>query len=235
MSTGKEPAYIKNPISKEDLTKLLKIFKTLEEDQQAYDFLEPVNYVELGLLDYPSIISHPMDLGTVKKNLTDGKYPSFKEFLADVDLIWSNCRTYNMAGSGICKMATHCEKSFKKQMEKSFKNYNNKTTASKEAEPQNINANNESELTMNQKVNLTDRIRNLSNEGIAKVVNLIKKDCPRGIEDIDSEKLQIKLDLLDLSTYTNLMNLIENSLKKNSAPIENKDVHVNEETVKEEA
>lgn len=29
-------------------------------------FLEPVQWKEWGLLDYPKVIKHPMDLGTVK-------------------------------------------------------------------------------------------------------------------------------------------------------------------------
>lgn len=236
MSIPKEPPYLKNKITKEDQSKLLKIFKVLEDDPQAYDFLEPVNYVELGILDYPTIITHPMDLGTAKKKLLEEKYPTFKEFLEDIELIWSNCKTYNMAGSPIVKMAIHLEKTFKKQMEKLFKNYNNKASGTKEIEKNNVPIANESELTMNQKINLTEKIRNLSNEGIAKVVNFIKKECPKGIEDIDSEKLQIKLDQLDIKTYNELMNLIDNFLKKGI--VSNNEVKESpkaEEPVKEEA
>ena len=123
MSTSKELPYLNNPITSEDMKKIDKIFAVLEADNQAYDFLEPVDYVGLGILDYPQIIKTPMDLGTVKTKLKDNKYNTFQEFLSDIDLIWTNCKTYNMAGSEIVKMAIHCEKVFKKQMEKQFKNY----------------------------------------------------------------------------------------------------------------
>ena len=33
------------PLSREDQNKLKNIFETLDSDQQAYDFLEPVDYV----------------------------------------------------------------------------------------------------------------------------------------------------------------------------------------------
>jgi hypothetical protein len=66
---------------------------------------------------------------------------------------------------------------------------------------------------MTEKMNLTDKIRILSNEGLTQVVKLIMKECPNGIEDIDSEKLQIKIDLIDHRTYELLLVTIDNSLK----------------------
>lgn len=44
---------------------------------------------------YLSIISHPMDLSTMKKKLEEGRYGSFEEFENDVQLIISNCLKYN--------------------------------------------------------------------------------------------------------------------------------------------
>ena len=199
MSSVKEVPFINNPITSDDIKKLEKVFTSIEADPQAYDFLEPVDYVALNILDYPNIIKTPMDLGTVKSNLKDKKYPTFLEFLSDIDLIWTNCRTYNMAGSEIVKMANHCEKAFKKLIEKQFKNYMSKSSSKNEIED------NDSTLTMEQKMKLTDKIRVLSNEGLTQVVKLIMKECPKGIEDVDSEKLQIKIDLIDHKTYTQLL------------------------------
>ena len=66
-ATSKEPAYYKNEITDEDIKKLEKIFDTIEKDPQSDAFLAPVDYIGLNILDYPKIIQHPMDLGTVKK------------------------------------------------------------------------------------------------------------------------------------------------------------------------
>ena len=74
---------------------------------------------------------------------------------------------------------------------------------------------NDSTLTMDQKMKLTDKIRVLSNEGLTQVVKLIMKECPKGIEDVDSEKLEIKIDLIDHKTYTQLLETIENCMKDN--------------------
>ena len=213
MSSSKEQSFLKNPITSEDIIKIKKVFHTLENDNQAIDFLEPVDYIGLNLLDYPTIIKHPMDLSTAKSKLLKNEYLTFQDLYNDIDLIWKNCKTYNREGSEIVKMAIHCEKVFKKQMEKQFKNYIISSGKKEKNDYKNNNNNNEGNLTMTEKMNLTHKIRILSNEGLTQVVKLIMKECPNGIEDIDSEKLQIKIDLIDHRTYELLLVTIDNSLK----------------------
>ena len=203
-AASKEPAYYKNEITDEDIKKLEKIFDTIERDNQAYEFLAPVDYVALNILDYPKIITHPMDLGTVKKNLLNGEYKIFQDFMSDLNLIWKNCRTYNLPGSEIVKMANHCDKKMKSLIDKQFKNYKGKGDSAK-------SKNENSSLTLSDKTKLIESIREQSNEGLTQIVKIIMKECPKGIEDIDNEKLQIKIDLLDYRTYE----LINQYLEKN--------------------
>ena len=59
----------------------------------------------IGLTDYPVLISHPMDLGTVKKKIKNKEYTSFVKCGEDVKLIWNNCMTYNADGSDFYKLA----------------------------------------------------------------------------------------------------------------------------------
>ena len=199
-ATPKEPAYYKIEIGEEEKKKLDKIFETMENDAQALDFLTPVDYVGLGILDYPTIITNPMDLGTVKKNLENGDYKLFQDFMNDINLIWKNCRTYNQPGSEIVKMANHCDKKIKQLIDKQFKNYQNKNKKKK-------NENNT--INYPQKVKLIENIRDLPNDILTQIIKIILKDCPKGIEDIDSEKLQIKVDLIDHKTYENVIQIIE--------------------------
>ena len=203
-AASKEPAYYKNEISDEDIKKLEKIFDTIEKDNQAYEFLAPVDYIALNILDYPKIITHPMDLGTVKKNLLNGEYKIFQDFMSDLNLIWKNCLTYNLPGSEIVKMANHCDKKMKSLIDKQFKNSKGKGDSSK-------SKNENSSLTLSDKTKLIESIREQSNEGLTQIIKIILKECPKGIEDIDSEKLQIKIDLLDYRTYE----LINQYLEKN--------------------
>ena len=199
-ATPKEPAYYKIEIGEEEKKKLDKIFETMENDAQALDFLTPVDYVGLGILDYPTIITNPMDLGTVKKNLENGDYKLFQDFMNDINLIWKNCRTYNQPGSEIVKMANHCDKKIKQLIDKQLKNYQNKNTNKK---------NEKNTINYPQKVKLIENIRDLPNDILTQIIKIILKDCPKGIEDIDSEKLQIKVDLIDHKTYENVIQIIE--------------------------
>ena len=50
-----------------------------------------------------------MDLRTVRENLADEQYESVEECLADVQLIWDNCKVYNTEDSLIYKMAVSME------------------------------------------------------------------------------------------------------------------------------
>ena len=204
----KEPAYYKIELGEEEKKKLDKIFNLMENDPQAIDFLVPVDYVALNILDYPTIITHPMDLGTVKKKLENGEYKLFQDFMSDINLIWKNCKTYNKAGSEIVKMALHCEKKMKMLIDKQFKNYQNKTTNKKSS--------NNSNLSYEQKTKLIQNIRELNNETLTQIVKIILKDCPKGIEDIDTEKLQIKVDLIDHKTYESINQIIEKTKANNN-------------------
>ena len=198
----KEPSYLKMEIKDEEIKLLVKIFEILEKDPLAFDFLEPVDYIALNILDYPKIITNPMDLGTVKKNLLEYKYSNFKDFLDDINLIWKNCRTYNLPGSEIVKMANHCEKIFNKNLDKSFKNYN---------KIKKINRNENDKLTADEKVKLAEIIKQQANETLQQVIKLLLKEAPKAIDDSDSEKFKIKLDSIEYKVHDMIIKLIDNS------------------------
>jgi len=97
-------------LKKEDYGKVKSMIESIEQDPNADPFLEPVQWQELGLLDYPSIVKKPMDFSTIKKGLAKGKYMTYDEVFAEIQLIWDNCKTYNIAGSDIYKLAEYMEK-----------------------------------------------------------------------------------------------------------------------------
>lgn len=73
--------------------KFLKIVDELMLDFRFHDFVNPVT--EADAPGYFSIISDPMDLQTLHDNVTSGGYPTFREFMRDIELIRDNCMTYN--------------------------------------------------------------------------------------------------------------------------------------------
>lgn len=62
-------------------------------------FASPVEWDVSGseMEDYPFIISHPMDLGTIEAKLLSDQYRSVGRFAADVRLVFSNAMEYNPA------------------------------------------------------------------------------------------------------------------------------------------
>lgn len=89
----------KTILSKDDAKKALELIKHLEKRPEAALFLKPVDYKNLGLFDYPLCIKNPMDMSTVKKKLKNNKYTSSQDFVADLNLVWDNCKIYNQNGS----------------------------------------------------------------------------------------------------------------------------------------
>uniref|UniRef100_A0ACD6ASK5 Uncharacterized protein n=1 Tax=Avena sativa TaxID=4498 RepID=A0ACD6ASK5_AVESA len=68
-------------------------------------FHQPVDPVLFGIPDYFDVIRNPMDLGTVKKKLTNKSYFGTDEFAADVRLTFSNAMKYNPPGNQVHSLA----------------------------------------------------------------------------------------------------------------------------------
>ena len=61
-------------MNQDELSTIKNYISVIEKERNAFIFLEPVDYVGMNLPDYPQIIKHPMDLGTIKKKINDNKY-----------------------------------------------------------------------------------------------------------------------------------------------------------------
>ncbi|TDH64733.1 hypothetical protein CCR75_001373 [Bremia lactucae] len=58
-------------------------------------FNTPVDPIALDLPTYTSIVQHPMDLGTIKQNLSAGTYLELEDFICDVRLVFKNAMLFN--------------------------------------------------------------------------------------------------------------------------------------------
>ncbi|KAJ6333309.1 hypothetical protein OIU77_009219 [Salix suchowensis] len=81
------------------------LLKSLMVHPAGWVFNNPVDPVALNIPDYFSIISNPMDLGTVKSKLGKNCYASIKEFADDIKLAFSNAMLYNPPTNNVHKMA----------------------------------------------------------------------------------------------------------------------------------
>ena len=251
----------------------------IKKDKNIKPFLFPVDYEALGLTDYPTIIQKPMDISTISNNLDNNIYKSIDEVKADIQLIWDNCRKYNLDGSAIFKSANNCEKTTKKFFNKhnklnnnnneninnnnnnENKNIINNNTEKKENKNNNNNNNNNNKeiplneestyhetqnskneiekidknddtpngLTGQEKVNLSNRIKKLQNDGLASLVRLVQKECPNSIHE-NEDNIEITLSQLDRKTFENINKLIDTFLKvkeTNAENLENKKNNIN--------
>lgn len=84
----------------EDLFKacMTIITKKLWPRKESNPFQKPVDVVALKIPDYYTFVKNPMDLGTIKDNLSKKKYQSPLEFREHVRLVWNNCAKYNPVG-----------------------------------------------------------------------------------------------------------------------------------------
>lgn len=180
-------------------------------------------HLDLGLNDYPELIKKPMDLSTLRKNLAKGRYKRYEEFFKDIQLIWDNCKTYNIQGSDIYKQAEGLEKISKRFVNK-FKEEagmtktgakNKKKEDSKVAGDSDNEDEEESEdVPFEKKVNFTEKVRRLTNEGLTKLVKKVKDLCPKALEDVDEQKLHIKVDDIDKDSFDKLDALVDENLSK---------------------
>ena len=61
-----------------------------------------------------------MDLTTVRTNVENDKYSTVEACLDDIQLIWDNCKLYNVEFSQIYKMAVRLEGLLSKLVEQNF-------------------------------------------------------------------------------------------------------------------
>jgi transcription initiation factor TFIID subunit 2 len=61
-----------------------------------------------------------MDFGTISKNVAQGVYLSMEEFAADVELVFTNCRTFNPPLTYPVTCADVVEKAFRKEWTKAM-------------------------------------------------------------------------------------------------------------------
>ena len=92
-------------LDKEESKKLKIIINCLYEANDSFDFREPVDWKNLGLSDYPSVVKYPMDLSTVLRKFREEKHQNVEEVLDDIQLIWDNCKSYNPDTSWIHSLA----------------------------------------------------------------------------------------------------------------------------------
>ncbi|KAL1510285.1 hypothetical protein AB1Y20_006605 [Prymnesium parvum] len=187
----------------EELVQCKAIVRDLRKNKDAQDFLEPVNWKSLGLMDYPNIIKRPMDIGTVSKRLDAGQYASVHSLYADIDLIWTNAMTYNKDESTIYILAHD----LKQYTDKKFGPLLSAARGGKD-EP--------TELTFEMKRQLNENSISLNSKDLYGMVGIVEESCKRAIDQSNPSEVEIDIDSLDLQTFLKLNKYVEECIKRQS-------------------
>lgn len=97
----------------EQQQKILLAMQELMEEEYAEPFLEPVDPYDEGCKTYYKEITNPIDLGTISERLKQatpkrGYYINSKAVMADIELVWSNCRQFNGIYDPVCRDLEKC-------------------------------------------------------------------------------------------------------------------------------
>lgn len=90
----------------------VNILKALMTHPSGWPFLVPVDPIQYNIPDYFTIITKPMDLGTVKAKLDGNMYFDVDEFAADVRLTFANAMKYNPPNNDFHLMAKRLDNIF---------------------------------------------------------------------------------------------------------------------------
>ncbi|CAH8383474.1 unnamed protein product [Eruca vesicaria subsp. sativa] len=226
--------------SKESVATLMKqcdtLLKKLWTHPHSWVFQAPVDVVKLNLPDYLTIIKHPMDLGTVKKNLASGVYSSPHEFAADVRLTFTNAMTYNPPGHDVHIMADILSKLFEarwKVIEKKLPvpavtlepSEERRTVISapptkkrkmaspvRERVPEPVKP----VMTEEDRHRLGRQLESLLDENPAQIVDFLKKHSSNGGE-IAEDEIEIDIDVLSDEVLRTLQKLMDEYIKGKEA------------------
>ncbi|VDO95551.1 unnamed protein product [Soboliphyme baturini] len=106
--SAKRSQYASEPTADERCQELIRL---LSCHRDSWPFLKPVS--KRIAPDYYDIIKCPMDLRTVQYKLDKHSYISVDELLADVTLMFDNCRTYNDPSAVVFQCGDRLEQYFR--------------------------------------------------------------------------------------------------------------------------
>ncbi len=96
--------------------KLRSVLTGLRTHSAYHAFAHPVS--EDYAHRYFEYIKHPMDISRIRMKLESDQYPSVSEFVADANLMFNNCRTYNDPTSHYIEAADGFQQRMQQEMAK---------------------------------------------------------------------------------------------------------------------
>lgn len=183
-----------------------------------WPFLEPVDKVLVP--NYYTVIDSPMDLSTMRQKLASGQYRNVQEFIADFELMVSNCYLFNAKGSEVYVCATKLNALFRQLIDQKKKR-TGEDAFKRIAELKSLIAGYEAELRKlekkvgvnpvefkyEEKKRLKRRIESLSAENLRSLLAYVQENSLATVDN-DSNEVELNLDLLDHSTLRKISEIV---------------------------
>eukprot|EP01133_Synstelium_polycarpum_P014490 gene14490-17099_t len=211
------------------MRRCLEILDFLMAHQHAYPFLVPVDPIALNILDYFTIIKHPMDFRTIRQTLVSGVYQSSDEFASDMRLVFDNAKEYNPPSNPVHTMAQTLEDIFEKKYHKAqtdppspeIRHEDNDklrrltiSSMAKELEkikgtkrtsiPSRRYLEDSNPMTLEEKTQLGAAINVLPTNKLPQLIEIISHT----LQDMAQEEIEIDLERLDAGTLRRLENFV---------------------------
>jgi hypothetical protein len=82
-------------LGQNQVARCLTVLDKLSSRAVSRVFARPVDPIRDNIPSYFALVSHPMDLGTVRQKLLENEYQTVAAFREDVELIWANSFAVN--------------------------------------------------------------------------------------------------------------------------------------------
>ncbi|KAJ1430212.1 Bromodomain-containing protein [Ochromonadaceae sp. CCMP2298] len=153
---------------KEGFNEMYRVLCSIISRPESSAFREPVDWKGMGLPDYPEIIKHPMDLGTVKKGMESLQYETLDNVAADIRLVWRNCMIYNRDGSEFYHLADKFARGFEEAYAALRKLGDSKSDMDRIP-------------SLEEKLQLSYDVFKVTNVDMGHVLTLVEASCPSAI------------------------------------------------------
>jgi bromodomain-containing factor 1 len=94
----------------------IAVTKMIMDHKLAQPFNQPVDYVTLGIPQYPEIIKYPMDYGSIMTNLKQGVYTTMEDWTVDMQLVLTNAKIFNPTDHPVHQWASQLQALFDKKL-----------------------------------------------------------------------------------------------------------------------
>jgi hypothetical protein len=158
------------------------------------------------------------------------KYKQIEDFIADLDLIWSNCKLFNVIGSQIYRAATTME-TLSSGLQRKFKLEQFRAVDEDAAmqdllddfDKQNPKKREESgddsdefglfdptkHVSFDEKIRFSEQIKKCSRERLTEIVNALRKEQANCVEDLGNDKFQLRIDNIELDAFIVCQQILE--------------------------